>query len=102
MTNIDTRPALAIRATGEIADRLTRLHAPDGWTCADDLALIQGLFRGDRLQVIGTALGKPFGTTQDRFLQLRRAAVGHGPMTLTAQERLLAICESRAAMGGLT
>ncbi len=79
-----------------IARRVFVIAPPAGWTESDDLALMEGLFRGLGLQAIGTAIGKPFGVTQDRFLQLRRAAVGNEPLTLTAQEHLLKIVRMRA------
>jgi hypothetical protein len=63
----------------------------DGWTAADDLALMEGLFLGHGLGRIASDLGKTLGKVQDRFLQLRRAAVGEGPFTLTAQVMLLEI-----------
>lgn len=48
------------------------------------------------------ALGYPDGATQDRFLALRKAAVGEGALSLTAQQALLEIVRARATKGGLS
>ena len=80
----------------EIAANVAALGYPDGWTAADDLALMEGLFLGLGLQAIGTSIGKPFGEAQARFLALRKAAVGEGVLTLDAQTALLAAVRSAA------
>ena len=94
------RPTPAI-TEADIARNVEALGYPDGWTAADDVALMEGLFRGLGLQAIGTGIGKPFGATQDRFLALRKAAVGEGALTINAQNALLRIVRSRAEPGGL-
>jgi hypothetical protein len=94
----------AIRATvtpsaltpREIAANVAALDLPDGWTRADDLALMEGLFLGLGLQAIGSKIGKPFGAAQARFLALRKAAVGEGVLTLDAQTALLAAVRAAA------
>lgn len=70
---------------------------PEGWTAQDDLALMEGLFKLVGLMRIAVSIRKPFDTVQERFLQLRRAAVeGPGPFTLSAQTALLEIVRGRA------
>lgn len=70
---------------------------PEGWTAQDDLALMEGLFKLVGLMQIALAIGKPFDEVQDRFVQLRNAAVRKiGPFSLTAQSRLLEAVRGRA------
>ena len=70
---------------------------PEGWTAQDDLALMEGLFKLVGLMRIAVSIRKPFDTVQERFLQLRRAAVeGAGPFSLSAQTDLLKIMRERA------
>ncbi len=75
-----------------------RIPAPPvGWTAQDDLALMEGLFKLVGLMRIAVSMGKPFDAVQERFLQLRRAAVeGAGPFSLSAQTDLLKIMRGRA------
>ena len=95
-----TRPAPAVTVS-DIARAVDALGYPEGWTAADDVSLMEGLFLGLGLQAIGTSIGKPFGVTQGRFLALRKAAVGEGALTLDAQAALLSIVRDRARKGGL-
>lgn len=70
---------------------------PEGWTAQDDLALMEGLFKLVGLMRIAVSIRKPFDAVQERFLQLRRAAVeGPGPFNLSAQSALLTIMRERA------
>jgi hypothetical protein len=79
----------------EIAERIPA--PPEGWTAQDDVALMEGLFKLVDLMRIAVQMKKPFDAVQDRFLQLRSAAVkGPGPFSLTAQTRLLEITRERA------
>ncbi len=79
-----------------VAANVAALGYPDGWTAADDVALMERLFLGLGLQAIGTSIGKPFGEAQARFLALRKAAVGEGVLTLDAQTALLAAVRAAA------
>mgnify|MGYP003543090136 FL=1 len=81
----------------EIAANVAALGYPDGWTAADDVALMEGLFMGLKLAQIGIPRGKTIAEMQARFLALRKAAVGEGVLTLDAQTALLAAV--RAANG---
>ncbi len=92
------RPAPAV-SERDIAAAVAALGYPAGWTAQDDVALMEGLFRGLGLQAIGTSIGKPFGATQARFLALRKAAVAEGPLTIDAQTALLRIVRDRATTG---
>lgn len=97
MTAVDfrnplTEPAPLTRA--EVEARIPPL--PDGWTAADDVALMHGLGMGMRLGEIGAMQGQTLEAMQARFLDLRRASVGHGVLNLAAQEMLVAIVEARA------
>ena len=74
----------------EIAANVAALGYPVGWTAADDLALMEGLFMGLKLAQIGIPRGKTIAEMQARFLALRKAAVGEGVLTLDAQTALLA------------
>jgi hypothetical protein len=94
----DYRNPLTIPPPRSRADVESRIPArPDGWTVADDLALMEGLFLGHGLGRIASDLGKPGGEVMGRFMQLRRAAAGEGPFTLTAQVMLLGIVRGRVA-----
>ena len=86
----------------EITANVAALDLPDGWTRADDLELMEGLFMGLKLAQIGIPRGKTIAEMQARFLALRKAAVGEGVLTLEAQKALLSIVRSRAAKGGLS
>lgn len=87
-----TEPAPFSRA--EVEARFPVL--PDGWTAADDLALMEGLGLGLRLGEIGAMQGHSLTAMQARFLALRKAAVGEGTFNLAAQEVLTAIVRERA------
>ena len=91
--NALTAPALFDRA--EMESRIP--SPPDCWTMADDQALMHGLTLGMKLGEIAALQGQTLAATQDRFLHLRRAAVGHGVFTVPAQRLLAAIIEDRAA-----
>lgn len=74
----------------QIVQNVNLLELPEGWTRADDVALVEGLFRGLKLMEIGGPMGKTRSQMQARFLQLREAATGGHPVfTLTAQTALL-------------
>lgn len=86
-----TPPALTPREiAANVAANVAALGYPDGWTAADDLALMEGLFMGLKLAQIGIPRGKTIAEMQARFLALRKAAVGEGVLTLDAQTALLA------------
>ena len=90
-----TAPPREQLTKAEIADRFPAL--PEGWTAQQDLELVEGLFKFNALMRIAVSMGKPFDAVQDRFLQLRSAAVkGVGPFSLTAQSRLLEVARERA------
>jgi hypothetical protein len=74
----------------EIAERVAAIGLPDGWSRADDLAMMEGLFMGLGLGRIGAQIGKPLEAMQGRFLALRAAATDGAPgFTLTTQTALL-------------
>lgn len=74
----------------EIADLIAALPMPDGWSRADDLAMMEGLFMGLGLGRIGAQIGQSLDAMQSRFLALRKIAMGDEPaFTLTAQTALL-------------
>ena len=103
MTTYTAAPsATAAPTPREIAANVAALGYPDGWTAADDVALMEGLFMGLKLAQIGIPRGKTIAEMQVRFLALRKAAVGEGVLTLDAQKALLSIVRSRAAKGGLS
>lgn len=75
----------------QIAQNVNLLELPEGWTRADDVALVEALFRDKGLGQVATQLGKTLAEVQARFLVLRDAATGGHPVfTLTAQTALLA------------
>ena len=75
----------------QIAQNVSLLELPEGWTRADDVKLVEGLFMGLKLMEIGGPMGKTLPQMQARFLALREAATGGHPVfTLTAQIALLA------------
>ncbi len=80
----------------QIAANVAALGYPDGWTAADDIALVEGLFMGLKLAQIGIPRGKTIAEMQARFLALRKAAVGEGVLTLDAQTALLAAVRAAA------
>lgn len=74
----------------QIVQNVNLLELPEGWTRADDVALMEGLFMGLKLMEIGAPMGKTLAQMQARFLALREAATGGHPVfTLTAQTALL-------------
>ena len=76
------QPALT---RAEIAANVAALPMPDGWTAQDDVALMEGLFRG--LPV----------TNADRWKALKLAAgVTQGAVPWEAQKALMAIVRERA------
>jgi hypothetical protein len=80
----------------DIARNVAALGYPEGWTAADDLAMMEGLFRGLSLSRIAEGQGKPLDAVQARFIALRDAATEGDPrFVLTAQERLLAVVRGR-------
>lgn len=82
----------------DIARNVAALDMPEGWTAGDDVALMEGLFRGLKLMQIGAPRGKTLAEMQDRFWSLRRAAIGDAQMfTLDAQRHLLEIVRERVA-----
>lgn len=89
--NALTAPAIFSRE--EMESRIPAM--PDGWTASDDVALIHGLGLDMKLGEIGALQGQPLALVSERFIQLRRAAVGHGIFTLPAQNRLAEILEDR-------
>lgn len=98
MTSHNPLTAPAIFSREEMAARIPAM--PDGWNHVDDLALMHGLALGMKLGEIGAMQGKSLDAMKERFLQLRRAAVGHGVFTVPAQERLTEILEDRARLAG--
>lgn len=59
----------------EIRANVARLPVPDGWTRADDLALVEGLADDLRLMQVALAMRKTYDQVADRYMQLRRASV---------------------------
>lgn len=95
------RPAPAI-TEADIARNVEALGYPDGWTAADDVALMEGLFRGMSLFDIGAMQGQWLQDVEARWLALKAAAgVTHGGVPLDAQQAILRIVRSRAEPGGL-
>lgn len=81
----------------QIAQNVNLLELPEGWTRADDVALVEALFRGLGLGRVAVELGKTLAVVQARFLELREAATGGHPVfTLTAQTALLAAVREAA------
>ena len=92
-----TPPALTPREiAANVAANVAALGYPGGWTAADDIALMEGLFMGLKLAQIGIPRGKTIAEMQARFLALRKAAVGEGVLTLDAQTALLAAVRAAA------
>jgi hypothetical protein len=88
------RPQEAM-TVAEIAANVAAAPMPEGWTAADDVALMEGLFKDVGLMRIALRIRKPFDLVQARFVQLRRAACHHGAFTLQAQTRLLEVVRAR-------
>lgn len=84
-------PPLPLRPTErEIAEQIAAIPLPLGWSRADDLAMMEGLFMGLGLGRIGTQIGKSLEEMQGRFLALRKIAMGDElAFTLSAQTALL-------------
>lgn len=81
----------------QIVQNVNLLELPEGWTRADDVALVEGLFMGLKLMEIGAPMGKTLAQMQARFLALRGAATGGHPVfTLTAQTALLSAVREAA------
>lgn len=81
----------------QIAQNVAPLGPPPNWSRADDVAMIEGLFRGLKLGEIGVGMGKTLPQMMDRFMDLRTAAMGgQGPFTLEAQTRLLTVVRKAA------
>ena len=89
MTDFTFRNPAPVRSAADIRAAYDALPMPEGWTRAADVALMEGLFLGLKLGQIGAKLRKPLDAMQDRFLALRKAAVGEGVFTLSAQTALL-------------
>lgn len=90
MQDFNTRRPLPVMTALDMQRGIEALGLPDGWSRVDDVALMEGLFRGDDLGRIGARIDKPLGEVQARFLVLRRLAMdGENVLSLTAQERLL-------------
>lgn len=81
----------------QIAHNVALLDLPPHWSRADDVAMIEGLFRGLKLGEIGVGMGKTLPQMMGRFLDLRTAAMGgQGQFTLEAQTRLLTVVRKAA------
>ena len=81
----------------EIAANVAALGYPDGWTAADDVALMEGLFRGLSLAAIANSIDQRDGNVEARWRALKRAAgVEHGAVPLDAQTALLAAVRAAA------
>ena len=81
----------------EIAANVAALGYPDGWTAADDIALMEGLFRGLSLAAIANSIDQRNGNVEARWKALKRVVgVEHGAVPLDAQTALLAAVRSAA------
>ncbi|HOZ32857.1 MAG TPA: hypothetical protein PLM52_08245 [Tabrizicola sp.] len=89
-----TPPALTPR---EIAANVAALGYADGWTAADDIALMEGLFRGLSLAAIANSIDQRNGNVEARWKALKRVVgVEHGAVPLDAQTALLAAVRAAA------
>jgi hypothetical protein len=92
-TNFRAPPPALSKA--EIAARFPAL--PDGWTAADDVALMEGLFKGLTLQAIADRIDQRDGNVAARWKALKEAAgVTVGWVPMAAQLALLEIIRERA------
>ncbi len=90
MTTVNFRNPVAALSVKDVAHNLGVIALPeDGWTRADDLALVEATFRHSNMTAIALQIGKPREAAETRFRRLAVAATGGAPMTLTAQSRLL-------------
>ncbi len=93
-TNFRNPPPPAMSKT-DIAARIP--PAPDFWTAADDVELMEGLFRGLSLQAIADRTDQRLGDVQARWTALKRAAgVTVGAVPMASQTALLEIVRERA------
>lgn len=80
-----------------VAANVAALGYPDGWTAADDIALMEGLFRGLSLAAIANSIDQRNGNVDARWKALKRVVgVEHGAVPLDAQTALLAAVRSAA------
>ena len=94
-TNFRNPPPPAM-SKADIAARIP--PAPGFWTAADDVGLMEGLFRGLSLQAIADRTDQRLGDVQARWTALKRAAgVTVGAVPMASQTALLEIVRERVA-----
>ncbi len=73
----------------QIAVNLDKLGYPEGWTAADDVALVEGAFMWSGLLPVSVQMRKTYAEVSLRWNELRASTVGHGEWSLAAQRALL-------------
>jgi hypothetical protein len=81
---------------GEIALNLAELGYPANWTAADDLALVEGAFKYSGFLPVAINMRRTYDAVTARWADLRRATVGGGAWSITAQRALMDAVKARA------
>ena len=75
--------------TDQLRYAIAALPMPEGWTPADDVALVEASLAFRNVTAIAMRIRKPRDVTERRLMQLTRAASGGNAMTWADQERLV-------------
>lgn len=96
LPDFHTRTAAPLLTKAEIAARIEASPMPDGWNRDDDVALMEGLFRGLGIAAIASQIDQRDGDVAARWRALKTAAgAEHGAVPLDAQTRLLDVVRLR-------
>jgi hypothetical protein len=97
MADLDFRAPVKAITARDIARNLDALGYPEGWTAEDDLMLVSGAFKFSNMLSVSITLRRTYAETVLRWSELRKATVGHGEWSLTAQRALLDAVSARVS-----
>ncbi len=89
MADLDFRAPVKAITHRDVTRNLDALGYPEGWTAEDDLMLVSGAFKFSNMLSVSVALRRTYAETVLRWNELRKATVGFGEWSLTAQRALL-------------
>ena len=97
MADLDFRAPVKALTVRDVSHNLDALGLPDGWSAEDDLMLVSRAFKFSNMLSVSVAMRRTYAETVLRWAELRKATVGHGEWSLTAQRALLDAVSARVA-----